>query len=183
MTCYLFCHNNTAKKLLSSCYRWEKLILSNLLKAAGPKTGRISIWEEASRSQIDVLLTKFLHFVCAQSCLTLCDPLGYGPPGSSSHRIFLARILEWVAISSSRESSWPRDRTCFSCVSCIGRQVLYHWATWEFHQGISWGSSSTHRTILILSCYITKVQCWWKHKFESRLYYIHSISIPLSVLA
>ena len=35
--------------------------------------------------------------------------------------------LEWVAISFSREFSWPRDWTC----PCIGRQVLYHWATWE----------------------------------------------------
>ena len=39
-----------------------------------------------------------------------------------------ARMLEWVAIFSSRESSWPRDQTC---ISCIGRQVLYYWATGE----------------------------------------------------
>ena len=42
-----------------------------------------------------------------------------------------ARILDWVAISSSRGSFWPRDQTCISCGSCIGRQILYHWATWE----------------------------------------------------
>ena len=42
-----------------------------------------------------------------------------------------ARILEWVAFSSSRGSSPPRDRTCISCISCIGRQILYHWTTWE----------------------------------------------------
>ena len=42
-----------------------------------------------------------------------------------------ARILEWVAISSPRASSRPRDQTHVSCVSCIGRQVLYHCATWE----------------------------------------------------
>ena len=39
---------------------------------------------------------------------------------------FQARILEWVAISSSRGSSQPRDRMPISYVSCIGRQVLYH---------------------------------------------------------
>ena len=50
------------------------------------------------------------------------------PPGSSVLGISQARILEWVAISSSRGSSWPRDRTW---VSCIGRQVLYHWANWQ----------------------------------------------------
>ena len=46
-----------------------------------------------------------------QSCLTLCDPLDYSLPGSSVHGILQARILEWVAISFSRGSSWPRDQT------------------------------------------------------------------------
>ena len=59
-------------------------------------------------------------------CLTLCDPVDCSPPGSSIHGILQARILEWVAISFSRGSSRPRDRTHVSCVSCIGRQVLYH---------------------------------------------------------
>ena len=58
-----------------------------------------------------------------QSCPTLCDPADCSPPGSSVHGIFQARILEWVAVSSSRGSSQPRDQTC---VSCIGRQILYH---------------------------------------------------------
>ena len=48
----------------------------------------------------------------------------YSPPGFSLHGNFQARTLEWVAISSSRASSQPRDRTCISCVSCIGRQIL-----------------------------------------------------------
>ena len=69
--------------------------------------------------------------VRAQSCLTLCDPMDCSPPGSSVHEIFQARILEWVAISYSRGSSQPGDRTCVSCISCIGRQILYHCATWE----------------------------------------------------
>ena len=42
---------------------------------------------------------------CAQMCLTLCNPMDCSPPGSSVYRISQARILEWVAISSSRESS------------------------------------------------------------------------------
>ena len=46
-------------------------------------------------------------------------------------KIFQARILERVAISSSRGPSLPRDGKQVSCVSCIGRWVLYHWATWE----------------------------------------------------
>ena len=40
-------------------------------------------------------------------------------PGCSVHGTFPARILERVAISSSRGSSWTRDRTCISCISCI----------------------------------------------------------------
>ena len=64
----------------------------------------------------------------AQSCPTLCDPLDCSPPGSSVHAISQARILEWVAISFSRGSSWPRDRTY---VFCTGRWILYLWA----HQG------------------------------------------------
>ena len=55
----------------------------------------------------------------AQSCLTLCDPMDCSLPGSSVRGIFQARILEWVAISLSRGSSRPRDRTWISCVSCI----------------------------------------------------------------
>ena len=76
--------------------------------------------------------TKNRMYVCVcsvtRSCLTLCDPMDCSPPASSVHEILQARILEWVAISSSRRSSRPRDRTC---VSCIGRWVLYHWATLE----------------------------------------------------
>ena len=49
--------------------------------------------------------------VCAQSCQTLCNSMGCSPPGSSVHGILQARILEWVAISFSRGSSWPRDGT------------------------------------------------------------------------
>ena len=66
-----------------------------------------------------------------QSCLTLCDPMDCSPPGSSVHEIFQARILQWVAISYSRGSSWPRDQTCIPCISCIGRQILHHCATWK----------------------------------------------------
>ena len=51
-----------------------------------------------------------------QLCLTLSDPMDCGPPGSFVHGIPQARILEGTAISSSKESSWPRNRTRFSCI-------------------------------------------------------------------
>ena len=66
-----------------------------------------------------------------QSFLILCDPMDCSPPGSFVRGILHVRILEWAAISSSRGSSQLRDPTSISCVSCIGRQVLYH----EFHLG------------------------------------------------
>ena len=55
----------------------------------------------------------------AQSCPTLCDLMDCSLPGSSVHGIFQARVLEWFAISSSRESSHPRDQTQVSCI--VGR--------------------------------------------------------------
>ena len=61
-----------------------------------------------------------------KSCLTLCDPINSSLPGSSVTGILQTRILEWVAMPSSRGSSQPRDRICITYVSCIGRRVLYH---------------------------------------------------------
>ena len=63
-----------------------------------------------------------------QAFLTLCNPMDCSLPGSSVHGIFQARILEWVAISFSRGSSWSRDQ---AWVSCVGRWILYHWDTRE----------------------------------------------------
>ena len=59
-------------------------------------------------------------------CLSLCNPTDCSPPGSPVHGIFQARILEQVSIPYSRVSSRPRDHTCVSCISCIGRQILHH---------------------------------------------------------
>ena len=52
-------------------------------------------------------------------------------PNSPVRGISQARILEWVATSFSRGSFWPRDRTHVSFISCTGRRILYHGATWE----------------------------------------------------
>ena len=49
--------------------------------------------------------------VCAWSCPTLCDPVDCSPPGPSVHGTCQARILEWIAMPSSKGSSLPRDRT------------------------------------------------------------------------
>ena len=58
-----------------------------------------------------------MKVLVAQLCLSLCDPVDCGPPGSSVHGILQARLLEWVAILFCRGSSQPRDRTQVSCIA------------------------------------------------------------------
>ena len=55
----------------------------------------------------------------AKSCRTLWDPVDCSPPGFSVHGISEARVLKGIAISFSTGSSWPKDRTCTSCVSSL----------------------------------------------------------------
>jgi len=93
--------------------------------------------------------------VCAKSlqlCPTLCYPMDCSLPSSSVHGILQARILEWVAVPSSRGSSWPRDRTWISHVYCIGRRVLYQ----ECHLGSP--------------CISLKVKSKWKWKSLSHVW-------------
>ena len=94
------------------------------------------------------------------SCLTLCDPLDGSPPGSPVHGILQARILEWVAMPSSRGSSSPRDGTHISCISSIGRQILCYCDTWEAQRSpwsrclslsLSWQSSEYRKIQAVMS--------------------------------
>ena len=88
---------------------------------------RVNTSYSVYKSKTKTYLSKM--FTCAkslQSCLTPCDPMDCSPPGSSAHGTLQARILEWVPMPSSRGSSQSRDQTYVSCVSCIGRQILYH---------------------------------------------------------
>ena len=61
------------------------------------------------------LLLLFSHSVMSNSC----DPMDCSAPGSSVHGISQGRILQWVAIFSSRASSWPKDQTRISCIAGI----------------------------------------------------------------
>ena len=86
-----------------------------------------------------------IHFVETQYCKatmpacmlllqlypTLCNPMDCSPPGSSAQGILSARILEWIAMPSSRGSSQPRERTQVSCISCTGRRFFSTSGTWE----------------------------------------------------
>ena len=85
---------------------------------------------QGSKESRCVSLTSFM-LACMlakslQSCLTLCEPMDCSLPESSVHGILQVRILEWVAMPSSRGSSQPRDRSLVSYVSCFGRRVLHH---------------------------------------------------------
>ena len=76
--------------------------------------------------------------VLSCSIVSDSDPMVYSLPASSVHQILQARTLRWdfllqywIAISSSRGSSHPRDQAHIACVSCTGRWILYHCAIWE----------------------------------------------------
>ena len=87
----------------------------------------------------------------AQLCVTLCDPMDCSLPGSSIHGIFQASVLEWVAISFSKESSRPRDETQVSCI--VGRRFTV-WARKGHKVGV-WINLPNHYQTLPTGC----IQC------------------------
>ena len=89
-----------------------------------------------------------VHAKWLQFCLTLCNFMNYSPPGSSIHGIFQSRIVEWVAMPSSRRSSQCRDGTCIPYISCIGSQVLYHYHHLGSPMSLSHMASIMLKTIL-----------------------------------
>ena len=92
----------------------------NIIRIFSPSSGNINLGFDTQpttgHAQSSVLSCVWLFVtpwtVAYQAPLSMIFPRG--------------RILKWVAISFSRGSSWPRDWTLVSCISCIGRQVLYH---------------------------------------------------------
>ena len=98
--------------------------------------------QRAYKARKAVIIVKADFWLCICMCVHMCMfshsvvsdslwPMDYSPPGSSVHGILQGRILERVAMPSSRELSRPRDQTHVSCISCIGRWILYHLS----HQG------------------------------------------------
>ena len=115
--------------LLPKCV-WGAYCVSNVGTSVAQQTKQIKI--STSRNLHSSGTYSLVGVVQSlKSCPTLCNPMNCSPPGSSVHGILQARILEWVALPSSRASFRPRDWTRVSYVSCIDRRVLYHWATWE----------------------------------------------------
>ena len=94
-----------------------------------PKMGTIKDRNGMDLTEKEVIKNKGQEYTeseVTQSCPTLCDPMDCSLSGSSIHGIFQARVLEWIAISFSRESSQPRNRTR---VSHIAGRCFTVWAT------------------------------------------------------
>ena len=104
--------------LVSSC------IQRNFLRSILQFT--IALFKELSIFYLIQTLSEVKWSEVTQSCLTLCDPVDCSLRGSLIHGILQAGILEWIAISFSRGSSWPRDRTW---VSHVTGRCFTIWAT------------------------------------------------------
>ena len=130
MWAFLSCPLGSGCVLLGSSLRcWPISFECHLIAAAslgGPSCSWLFLHGWIWRVHCSVLSLSCLSSV-TQSCLTVWDSMDCSLPGSSVHGISQARILEWVAMPSCRESSWPRDWTQVSFVSYTGKWILYHW--------------------------------------------------------
>ena len=72
-------------------------------------------------STVNIVKCPSVYMLSRFSRVWLCNPTDCSPPGSSGHGILQARILEWIAMPSSRGSAQPRDQTLVSGIFCIGR--------------------------------------------------------------
>ena len=107
----------------------------------------------ATREALNKSSLNFLMLcLVIQSCPTLCDPMDCSLPGSSVHGVLQARILEWVAMPSSRGSSQPKDWTQ---VSCIKGRFFIIWATRESSSHV-WMWELAHKEGWVL-----KNWCFW----------------------
>ena len=121
----------------------------------------------------DAWLGKVTHYggggsLIIKSHPTLCDPRDCSSRGSSVHGISQARIPEWVAISFSRGSSWPRDRICISCLASkffTTEPPVKPWPTLD-HRAKNWESQKTARSktciqlCYFISYFIPLHTCW-----------------------
>ena len=102
-----------------------------------------------------------------QSCLTLCDPKDCSPPHSSVHGIRQASILEWVAMTSSRGSSWPWIKPISFMLSALAGRFFTSRAIWEAQKHIKLMTKYLHVTPSCSPIYCqtlltgNSVFCWW----------------------
>ena len=115
---------NTEKSLLWGVLKILKGVY--ILDILDTKRGK-SRWHRVTER---VCLSMLSHF----SRVWLCNPMDYSPPCSSVHGILQARILEWVAMPSSRGSSWPGGQTCISMSPQLEGGFFITSATWKAQQ-------------------------------------------------
>ena len=113
---------------------------------------------------------KIIACVHAQSCLTFCDPIDCSPPGFSICWIFQERVLEWIAISPSRQSSQPSDQSYATFPALQAYSLpLNHWGS---HAPCNIGS-----TLYVIHNYIYTL-----FKKETQLLSSCLIELKMSVL-
>ena len=122
----------------SEKWKWSRSVVSDPRRPHGLRpTGLLRSWDFQARVlEWGAIAFSGIHareyYTCVLShAQVICKPMDCSLPGSTGHGIFLARILEWVAFSSSRGSSRPRGWN--PCLLHY-RQILYHWATWKAHR-------------------------------------------------
>ena len=109
-----------------------------------------------------IWLSVYCEWVCCmylvvQACLSLCNPMGCSWPGSSVHGISQAKILEWVAISFSRDLPDPGiEPESLVSPALAASWILYHWATREaqacLYHSIN-SSFAVHLSIFVTKSY------------------------------
>ena len=113
-------------------------------------------------------LDSFLNGVCACvlshfSHICLCNSTDCSPPSSSVNEIIQARMLEWIAMPSSRQSSWRRDRTQISPIAGI---FLTCWVMWEAHfEWFKMLKVKTYWRVKITALHNCKSSLYWKGFF------------------
>ena len=126
-------HDWVTSLSLFTFMRWRRKWQPTPVFLPGESQGRGSLvgcrlW---GRTESDTTEAAAAATICAYMlncfrCVWLCNPVDHSPQGSSIRGILQARILEWVAMPSSRRSFQPRDQRHVSYVSWIGRWVLYY---------------------------------------------------------
>ena len=116
--------------MINSLVNFNYWLNSNWWSRASNKNLNEKICNTDFSFTFHTLLGEQFVCMCAQSLHHVCSlwPQDHSPPGSSTHGVFQARILGWISMPSFRGSFQLRDRTQ---IFCIGRKILYHWATQE----------------------------------------------------